>query len=212
MSIFMCSPYNLDIIAVSNRNQCSQDFFCCIHNAIKDGIKTLILREKDLGYAEYVALAKKVADFLSQYNIDNPVNLMLNIGRFAEKNADEKIIKQFQADTNCHNIHIPIRCILENERFNTIRQLTTGTLGMSVHTVEEAVFAQNLGADYITAGHIFETACKPGLKPRGLEFLKKVCESVNIPVYAIGGMTKENAHLAIHAGAKGICIMSGYFC
>lgn len=80
---------------------------------------------------------------------------------------------------------------------------------MSVHSVEQAVRAQQLGADFLIAGHIFPTDCKPGLPPRGLEFLGQVCRAVTIPVYAIGGITPENAPLAVKAGAAGVCIMSG---
>ena len=82
-------------------------------------------------------------------------------------------------------------------------------LGVSVHSVEQAVRAQQLGADFLIAGHIFPTDCKPGLPPRGLEFLGQVCRAVSVPVYAIGGITPENAPLAVKAGAAGVCIMSG---
>ena len=58
-------------------------------------------------------------------------------------------------------------------------------------------------------GHIFETACKPGLPPRGLALLKNICESVDIPVFAIGGINKENAYKAIENKAFGVCMMSG---
>ena len=69
--------------------------------------------------------------------------------------------------------------------------------------------AQQLGASYITAGHIFATDCKKGLPPRGLGFLKDICRRVDIPVYAIGGITEENMVSALEAGAEGVCIMSG---
>jgi len=78
----------------------------------------------------------------------------------------------------------------------------------SVHCVEEARAAQDMQADFIIAGHIFATQCKPGLAPRGLDFLREVCESVRIPVFAIGGITHENAQCCIDAGAAGLCRMS----
>lgn len=61
-------------------------------------------------------------------------------------------------------------------------------IGTSVHSVEDAIKAEQLGATYMTAGHIFATDCKKGLPPRGLDFLKNVCDAVLIPVYAIGGI------------------------
>ena len=48
--------------------------------------------------------------------------------------------------------------------------------------------AERLGAAYVTAGHIFTTDCKKGLPPRGLDFLKNVCDAVTIPVYGIVGI------------------------
>ena len=53
------------------------------------------------------------------------------------------------------------------------------------------------------------TDCKKGLAPRGLEFLRKVCESVSVPVYAIGGICNANIDLVRKAGAAGACVMSG---
>ena len=74
---------------------------------------------------------------------------------------------------------------------------------------EEAAEAQSLGATYITAGHVFPTDCKKGLAPRGLDFLKKTCAAVGIPVYAIGGVCSGNYSLVRSAGAAGACVMSG---
>ena len=82
-------------------------------------------------------------------------------------------------------------------------------LGVSIHAPEEALRAQALGADYVTAGHVFATDCKKGLPGRGLDFLRAVCSAVDIPVYAIGGIGQDNlAHVA-RTGAAGACLMSG---
>jgi len=78
----------------------------------------------------------------------------------------------------------------------------------SVHSIEEARRAEAAGARFVIAGHIFATQSKPGLPPRGLDFLRGVCESVGIPVFAIGGITERNAAACIAAGAFGICRMS----
>jgi len=79
---------------------------------------------------------------------------------------------------------------------------------VSIHSAEEAKRAEELGARFVIAGHIFETQSKPGIRPRGLAFLRDICESVDIPVFAIGGITDENAQDCIAAGAYGICRMS----
>lgn len=81
---------------------------------------------------------------------------------------------------------------------------------MSVHSKEEAISAQELGVSYIMAGHIFKTDCKKDVPPRGLSFLSEICSAVKIPVYAVGGINKENAILCIEAGAAGVCMMSNF--
>lgn len=85
-------------------------------------------------------------------------------------------------------------------------------LSTSVHSVEEAIEAQALGATVLIAGHIYTTQCKAGLAPRGLGFLQNVCSTVNLPVYAIGGISFDaSQHAELKAnGARGACVMSAY--
>jgi thiamine-phosphate pyrophosphorylase len=82
-------------------------------------------------------------------------------------------------------------------------------LGVSVHSAEEAVEAEKLGVTYLIAGNIYETDCKKGLPGKGLEYLEAVCQAVSVPVYAIGGITKEHILDVEQAGAAGGCMMSG---
>lgn len=85
-------------------------------------------------------------------------------------------------------------------------------LSTSVHSVGEAQEAQALGATVLIAGHIYTTQCKAGLAPRGLGFLQNVCSAVNLPVYAIGGISFDaSQHVELQAnGARGACVMSAY--
>ena len=88
-------------------------------------------------------------------------------------------------------------------------KLTNYTIkGVSTHSVDEALNVEKLGGTYVTASHIFVTKCKEGLEPKGVDWLNNVCNSVNIPVYALGGINSGNAKLCIDAGAKGVCMMS----
>ena len=82
--------------------------------------------------------------------------------------------------------------------------------GVSVHSSEEAVQAEKFGASWLIYGHVFATDCKKGLAPRGLAALQEVCQKVNIPVYAIGGIDNRSLQLCLNAGAAGGCRMSGY--
>lgn len=82
-------------------------------------------------------------------------------------------------------------------------------IGCSVHSVDEAIYASNNGADYLLYGHVFESDSKPGLKPKGLESLQRVVQSVPIPVIGIGGIMPGNTPDIIKSGAKGIAVLSG---
>ena len=84
-------------------------------------------------------------------------------------------------------------------------------IGASVHSVEDARRAGQLGASYLIAGHIFATGCKPGIPPRGLAFLREVCHAASVPVYAIGGISLDSEQMqsVLSCGAAGVCIMSG---
>lgn len=170
------------IICVSNRHLCNTDFIQRLKEISKTGIP-IILREKDLSESEYEKLAERVLN-----ECDNVI-----LHTFIE--AAKKL--------KSNSIHLPMR-ILRTADISGFNQV-----GASVHSVEEAVEAEKLGASYITAGHIFVTDCKKGLKPRGLDFLESVCRSVGIPVYAIGGINSGNMKSAVKCGAAGVCIMSG---
>lgn len=102
-------------------------------------------------------------------------------------------------------IHLPLPYLLEYP------QAAQGfeTVGVSVHSTDEAKEAIRLGATYLTAGHVFLTDCKKGVPARGLDFLRAVCDAVPVPVYAIGGITPQNAPDCLAAGASGVAVMSG---
>lgn len=82
-------------------------------------------------------------------------------------------------------------------------------IGKSVHSIDEALIAEKQGADHLLFGHLFHTASKPDLFPKGVSQLKQVTEQVSIPVIAIGGITPILAQDVILAGASGIAVMSG---
>ncbi|MGG5254082.1 thiazole tautomerase TenI [Neobacillus sp. SM06] len=85
------------------------------------------------------------------------------------------------------------------------------TVGCSIHSIEEGIKAEQSNADYLLYGHIFPSGSKPGLKPKGLEELKKITGFLSVPVIAIGGILPENAKQVLQVGAKGIAVMSGIF-
>lgn len=80
--------------------------------------------------------------------------------------------------------------------------------GVSVHKEEEAIKAAKLGASWVTYGHIFPTACKPGVPPRGIEALKNITSKIDIPVLAIGGITLHTIPQLHDAGIAGVVVMT----
>ncbi|ANU09647.1 thiamine phosphate synthase [Planococcus antarcticus DSM 14505] len=89
------------------------------------------------------------------------------------------------------------------------RKFSNLTVGCSVHSIEEAQMAEQQGADYLIFGHVYSTQSKPGLRPKGIDQLRSVSESVSIPVIAIGGIMPANIKDVIKAGTQGVAIMSG---
>lgn len=179
-----------DILCITNRSLCKEDFLKRIEKIASANPKGIVLREKDLTEDEYKSLAIKVIEICNRYN--TPC-ILHNFTKVA-------------LELNHPYIHLPLH-ILENASAEDRRKFKV--LGASCHSIDDAVRAEKLGCTYITAGHIFDTDCKKGLPGRGLDFLKNVCESVRIPVYAIGGISRENIAQVKNAGAKGICVMSG---
>lgn len=184
------------ILAITNRHLCMNDFLTqiqsiCTLNEKNTTVKSvsIVLREKDLSENDYKNLAAKVMKICEKNNTECILHTYYNVA-----------IK-----LNCKKIHLPLHVLKSKpdicKQFNEV--------GVSIHSVNEAIEAIKLGATYITAGHIFATDCKKDIPPRGLGFLASVCSLVNIPVYAIGGISPINAQKAIDAGADGICIMSG---
>ncbi len=169
------------IICVSNRSLCKVDFIQRIQKIIDSGIP-VILREKDLTEAEY-------------YNL------------LCEINRKEIIAHNFPDAARkfgTTKIHLPLHILKSCDVWDF------ETVGVSTHSVNEAVEAQNLGVSYITAGHVFPTDCKKGVPPHGIELISDIKKSVSLPVYALGGISPANAESAINAGAYGIAVMSGF--
>lgn len=84
-------------------------------------------------------------------------------------------------------------------------------IGLSAATVEEAVQAEQSGADYIGVGAVFNTLTKLDANTVSFETLKEICNTVKIPVVAIGGISKDNALQLAGTGIEGISVVSAIF-
>ncbi len=182
---------NSDIICVTNRHLCEGDFFGRIEKIAESGVTAMILREKDLCEREYCDLAEKFTEICKKHKVEAILHTYVDVA-----------IK-----LGVRSIHLPLPVFkdLSDEKKSFFCKI-----GVSCHSVEDALEAEKLGAFYITFGHVFATDCKKGLEPRGLDALKNVCKAVKIPVYAIGGINCENIGLVFKNGARGACVMSGF--
>lgn len=157
-----------------------------------DGI---VLREKDMSEEDYTRLAKAAIDICAQR--DKRLILHTFIGTAIRLHHP--------------HIHLPLSALKEASAKGGLSSDGHAfiTVGVSVHSVDEAILAERLGATYLVAGHIFATDCKRGVPPRGTEFLRTITASVHIPVYAIGGISMQNLPEVLACGAVGGCMMSG---
>ena len=180
-----------ELICVTNRKLCKDDFLERLKMIADAHPAGIVLREKDLTSQEYSALARQAK-------------------AICDKSKTQLILHNFAdaaSELGADGIHLPLtklRKLSDNQRRDF------RIIGTSCHSIEDALEAMKLGCTYIFAGHIFETDCKPGLKGRGLDFLKEVCEISEIPVYGIGGISPGNFGSVISAGAAGACVMSGF--
>lgn len=178
-----------DILCVTNRSLCREDFIKRLERIAAAHPAGVILREKTLSPQEYRPLAAEALAICRAHGVPCILHSFPDIAR------------ALKAD----GLHLPLdrlRAIPPEERTGF------GMLGASCHSVEDAMEAEALGCTYLTAGHIFATDCKKGLPPRGLGFLRAVCQAVSIPVWAIGGIAPENIGAVMECGARGGCVMS----
>lgn len=174
-------------IAISNRHICRIPLPEQVRR-LEGRIDILILREKDMPEQDYEELAARVKEVCGETGITLICHTF--------PGAAERI--------GCPRIHLPF------PRFMKEQPGGFEKIGVSVHSLKEALAAERAGADYLIAGNIFETACKEGLPGKGTDFLREICEAAAIPVYGLGGITEENEDRIRKAGAAGACRMSGY--
>jgi len=179
-------------ICITNRKLVKEDYLRRIEKLAKSKeVDLIVLREKDLSESEYEKLASEVLAICRKYGKQCVLHSFLE--------AAKRLKHPY--------IHLPMPFFLNMTGEERAYFKVTG---VSTHSVEEALTAQKMGASYITASHIFATQCKPGLRPRGLDYLKAVSKAVDIDVYALGGIHPDNMDLCIEAGADGVCMMSEY--
>jgi thiamine-phosphate pyrophosphorylase len=162
-----------------------------VEDALKGGVKGVQLREKDLSSRELYELAYDLRKLTAQYAARLIINDRVDIALAVEADG-------VHLGLNSLPIH-RVRKLLGNSRL----------IGLSCHNQVNAIMAQENGADFITFGPVYYTPSKANYgKPVGVEKLESVSHLLDIPVFALGGIKKENIPEVIAAGATGISLVS----
>ena len=172
----------------SNYNE--QEFLNRVEKALQGGVTLMQLREKDKTTREYIELAQKVHSITKKYNvpliIDDRVDVALAI--------DAEGVHVGQSD-------MPIKTARKLMGENKI-------IGATTKTVKQAKEAFEQGADYLGVGAIYPTTTKVKTVLTSTDTLRDICNSVPIPVNAIGGLNKDNIDVLHGISIAGICVVS----
>lgn len=169
---------------ISNRNLCSKEkYIKTIVEAAKNNVEYLILREKDLKYSELEKLYNEIVSELKENKAD--INIIVN--------SSIELYENYPV----YGVHLPYNLfkdlISRGYKFDKNKKI-----GLSLHSTHEVIElnkiieSKNVNIDYITLSHIFETKCKEGLKPRGVELLKNSRGLTEVKIVALGGILPQN--------------------
>lgn len=164
-----------------------------VEEAIKGGATFIQLREKTFGYDEFLQEAKQIKKVTDRYQVPFVINDYIKVA----------------VDCGADGVHIG----QDDIRLEDARKLVgpDRIVGVSVQTVEQAIAAEKSGADYLGAGSMFSTSTKMDADMVSFETLKKICNAVNIPVVAIGGINQSNILELSGTGVDGAAIVSAIF-
>jgi len=150
---------------------------------IAAGVGVLQYRDKKVNDNEFIHTARQIKKICDENNVCFIIN-----DRY-----------QLVKEIDCHGVHVG----LQDEELKVVRGHLGQEyiIGMSIKTVEQALRAQEIGADYVSVSPVFDTVNKVEERGVGLERLREVAAAVSVPVVAIGSITEQNLPLVVAAGA-----------
>ena len=189
-----CAQKDLTLYAITDRHWLNgQTLKSQVEKALKGGATMIQIREKDLNEKDFLLEAEELLALCRSYNVpfivNDNVELAVKIG------ADG--VHVGQSDMNARDV----RALIGNDKI----------LGVSTQTVEQALFAQECGADYLGVGAVFPTGSKDDAEVLDRKTLMDICKAVSLPVVAIGGITKDNVRELKGTGIAGISVISAIF-
>ena len=164
-----------------------------VEAAIKGGATFIQLREKNLDEAHFLEEAKEIQELCKKYQVPFVINDNVDIALAMD--ADGVHVGQSDMEAGA------VREKLGPDKI----------IGVSAQTVEQALLAEQKGADYLGVGAVFPTGSKDDAVEVSHETLKAICEAVKIPVIAIGGISTGNVMELSGSGICGIAVISAIF-
>ncbi|MBI5049005.1 MAG: thiamine phosphate synthase [Deltaproteobacteria bacterium] len=191
---------NFNCYLITDRHQTGgRSLTAVIEEALKSGIKAVQLREKDLNANELFELAQSMKKLTSQYGAKLFINDRIDIAIAVEAYGVHLGQKSFSPEN--------VREVLNSSQL-TVHDSRL-LIGVSTHSLKEAKKAEQDGADFITIGPLFYTPSKARYgEPLGVDIIKRVKAGIKIPVFAIGGIKKNNIKDAMDADADGVALIS----
>lgn len=185
---------DLLLYAVTDRSWLrGETLYAQVEKALKGGATFIQLREKELNEEAFYQEAVELKKLCHQYKVPFVINDNVEIA----KKMDADGVHVGQSDMAACDV----RKILGEDKI----------LGVSAQTVEQALLAEQMGADYLGVGAVFPTGTKTDAVEVDAETLKAICAAVKIPVIAIGGIKADNLSELSGSGICGIAVVSAIF-
>jgi len=182
------------LYAVTDRSWlCGRTILEQVEQALNGGITLVQLREKEMDEAAFLQEAVEMTRLCHRYGVPLLINDNVEIAR--RSGADGVHVGQDDMEAAA------VRSILGSEMI----------VGVTAKTVEQALRAQDAGADYLGSGAVFGSATKLNAKPMSRDVLKSICNAVSIPVVAIGGINRGNILELAGTDIDGVAVVSGIF-
>lgn len=189
-----CSKQSMLLYAVTDRAWTGEkSLYRQVEDALKGGVTCLQLREKHLDRDLFLQEAVEICKLCKNYNVPFIVNDDVEIA--IKSGADG--VHVGQDDMSVARVR---RLVGENM-----------IIGVSAHSVEEALNAAGGGADYLGVGAMFGSATKTDANVTSKDTLKEICRAVDLPVVAIGGINKSNILQLAGRGMDGVAMVSAIF-
>lgn len=189
-----CDKKDLLLYAVTDRSWLNgETLYSQVEKTLEGGTTFVQLREKELDEGHFLEEAKEIKELCRKYHVPFVINDNVDIALAMD--ADGVHVGQSDMEAG------DVRAKLGPDKI----------IGVSAQTVEQALLAQKRGADYLGVGAVFHTGSKADAKDVSHETLKEICEAVDIPVIAIGGISKNNVMELAGSGICGIAVISAIF-